>query len=103
MRRRGEEWRRSEETTAKYYGRLVGYSGARPTDKLDVAGEGKWEGYRFSNKWTGKGSISFKLADLEKDIKQAAMDGSQLIRIVDIQGKRFAFMQESIFQGLAND
>lgn len=95
-----KKWQLSEEKTIKIYGRKTPGSGSMHS-KLDVIGEGMFEGLRGENKFTEKQSKSLKLEDLEKARKQALQHGDEYFFIIDFNlEKRFVCVPENYFINL---
>ncbi len=64
------DWKQAEKHVAKLIGRKTPASGSK-SSKLDVIGEGIYDGLRAEVKFTDKGSRSISIVELEKTFKQA--------------------------------
>jgi hypothetical protein len=96
-----EAWEKSEQKTAKTYGRRVPMSGSSPGEKLDIKGENLFEGYRIENKYTDKESYALTLKTLNKMIKQGRSMLASTFLLLDFGGRqRFVILEEEEFLSL---
>ncbi len=77
-----EKWKQSEDRTAANFGRKTPGSGSG-NEKLDILGEGIYEGLRFENKFTEKKSRSISLEELNKARNQALAMNSDWAFVLD--------------------
>lgn len=95
-----KNWEASEAKSVKIYGKKVAGSGSGPFEKLDILGEGEYEGWRGENKCTDKASFSLKYESLKKGVRQAKLMHSRPFYIVDFYEKseeRFILLREQDF------
>jgi hypothetical protein len=98
-----DKWKRSEEKTIKIYGRRTPGSGSMDS-KLDVIGEGPYEGLRGENKFTEKKSRALKLEELEKARKQASIHGNDYFMLLDFNlENRYIVLPENDFINLMEE
>jgi hypothetical protein len=100
-----KNWEKSEELSASIYGKKVAASGAGPFEKMDIEGQGIFEGWRGENKATEKDSYSFSIKVLSKAISQARQMGKKPFWIIDLveHSRRFVVLQEQDFVDMANN
>lgn len=98
------KWEKSENLTAKIYGKKVPGSGSGES-KLDIIGLGAFEGLRCENKFTEAKSRSIKLeAELLKAKRQALKHNCNWFFILDFDLEhRFAIVDESYFISLHSE
>jgi hypothetical protein len=98
-----EPWEKSENKSAVIYGRKSPGSGGGPYEKLDIIGEGKFNGWRGENKFTSKESFSITTKTLDKLFKQALQMMSTGFLIIDFGKKRYILLEENDFIDLVEN
>lgn len=93
-----EGWEKSEKLSAKIYGKKVSGSGSGPFEKLDIQGEGDFEGWRGENKFTIQKSFSLTWDILKKGMQQALQMGATPFYIIDYADRgRVVLIREEDF------
>lgn len=88
-------WEKSENLSAKIYGKKVSASGSGPFQKLDILGQGIYHGWRGENKHTEGKSFSLTWDIVHKGICQALQMGARPFYILDFQARgRFILLRE---------
>lgn len=82
-----ELWEKSENKSAKIYGRKVSASGSGPFQKLDILGQGNYEGWRGENKHTIKKSFSLTWDIVWKGMRQALQMNAKPFYVLDFEGR----------------
>lgn len=92
------DWKRSEDKTAKIFGKKTAGSGAG-LEKLDIKGAGVFSGIRIENKYTEKDSYSLNIKTLKKGMSQALSMMSSFLMVIDFgsHNKRFVVIEEDEF------
>jgi Holliday junction resolvase len=98
-----DEWKKCEQKSANIYGKKAPGSGGGPYEKLDIIGQGDWEGYRIEVKYTEKDSYSLNKKTLTKMEQQALQMNAKGFLIVQLKDRRYVIMEENLFLGLRDD
>lgn len=92
-----EDWEKSEKKSCQLYGRKTPASGSKDS-KLDIIGEGIYDGFRIENKFTQKKSRSVTLEELKKAFIQSIGHLCDWFFVLDFNlENRYVLMDESLF------
>lgn len=87
------KWQESEELAAAIYGKKTSASGSG-VDKLDIIGQGRFEGLLIENKFTENKSFTLSSHSLRKAKAQAAAMGKNFLMRIDFGDGRVYILQE---------